>query len=218
MWLLAAHYWALMAVKFKFSTKEPWEKDDCTVILKFRGGERFYQGDKIKFCQGLPHPHPMQMKSCQPEINITLNLQEMQVAKKVILLDIVQYDESNFLRGELLESYNCQNTEEVSNYRVCRSCDLLLFCKADDVAPLQEEQFDLLEAITNPLHRFEVFRHTLEWGMSLRDGAIVWVTLPTSPPTYARAIVRYRGPLGEKHGTFFGVEIMVCSYIPEVVV
>ena len=195
------------------------------VILKFHGGERFCQGDKIKFCQGLspppplcPHSHPMQMKSCPPEINITLNLQEMQVAKKVILLDIVQaYDESfdttNVVGGELLESY--QQADQAFNYRLCSDPDLLLFCEADYVAPLQEEQFHLLEAITNPLDRLEVFRHKLEWGMSLKDGANVCVTLPTngaSPPTYAKAIVRYRGPLGKQYGTFFGVEIMVCSY------
>ena len=157
----------------------------------------------------------MQMKSCQPEITITLNLQEMQ---RVILLDLAQgYDGSfattNVVRGELLESY--QQADEAFNYRLCSDPDRLLFCEADDVAPLQEEQFHLLEAITNPLDRLEVFRHTLEWGMSLKDGANVCVTLPNngaSPPTYAKAIVRYRGPLRKQYGTFFGVEIMVCSY------
>ena len=80
----------------------------------------------------------MQMKSCPPEINITLNLQEMQVAKKVILLDIVQaYDESfdttNVVGGELLESY--QQADQAFNYRLCSDPDLLLFCEARLCSP-----------------------------------------------------------------------------------
>ena len=122
------------------------------------------------------------------------------------------YSTTRVVCGELLES--CQNDDQPFNYRLCRDPGVLLFCEADNVATLDEEQFHLLEALSRPADRLEVFRHKLEWGMSLKDGAGVHVTLPSdsaSPPTYAKAIVRYRGKIGNQCGTFFGVELMVCS-------
>jgi len=91
-----------------------------------------------------------------------------------------------------------------------------LFCKDDgnDIAPLGDYEFYLLEGIKSRSVRYDVFISfdELEWGSTLKRGDMVYVGLPalTSAPTpYAAAVIRYVGGLEKEPGMQFGVEITV---------
>ena len=132
-------------------------------------------------------------------------------AVKKLLPKVPSYSTNHVLRGELLESY--EQADQPFNYRLCRDPGIFVFCEADNVAPLGEGDFRLLEPLSHPADRLEVFRHKMEWGMTLGEGSKVFVTLPgdnLSAPKIARATVHYRGKIGTQSGTYFGVEILVC--------
>ena len=114
----------------------------------------------------------------------------------------------NVLCGELLLGHV---NDDYYNYVLSRDSSVLMFCDINDLAPLNHEEFLLLEAIKRPSDRLIAFRR-LEWGVSLKIGSAVSVTVPgdnLSAEKRARAVVHYKGIIGNLSGIFFGVEIIV---------
>ena len=124
-------------------------------------------------------------------------------------------NQKRVLRGELLNPipYEKEPRSDVVqlNYSVERDPAITLFTGDDDISPLNIDDYYLLKAIDSPSDRFRVFSDPqwLEWGCNLKVGALVFVRLPKSAPTWSHAIVRYIGHVKNLFGTNFGVEIMV---------
>ena len=127
------------------------------------------------------------------------------------------------VRGELLvpipgnEISPRNDGQKPHNYRLKKEPSVSLFCKddGDDVAPLGDYEFLLLEGIKSRSVRYDVFisrDDMLEWGSKLKVGDVVHVGIPaqtTVPTQYAAAVIRYVGGLKTEPGVQFGVEIMV---------
>ena len=114
----------------------------------------------------------------------------------------------NVLCGELLLGHA---NDDHYNYVLSRDSKVLMFCDNNDIAPLNHEEFLLLETIKKPSDRLVAFRR-LEWGVNLKTGSAVLITVPgdnLSVEKRARAIVHYKGAIGNSPGIHFGVEIMV---------
>ena len=81
-----------------------------------------------------------------------------------------------------------------------------------DLAPLDEEQCVILDAINLIDVRYTVYRTPglLEWGVGLKVGDIVLAQLPGGQ--YTTAIIRWIG-MDRWNGHRFGVEIMVSSLL-----
>ena len=141
----------------------------------------------------------------------------------------------NALRGEFLVAIRGQdlvprNTNSIPsqdvvsrkdggkphNYRLARDMTVTLRAEEEEVAPLDREDFLLLEAIKSAHSRFVTYIsiNKMVWGLSLKEGSEVFVVMnpeePQTPQLRSRALVRWTGELGEKErGTVFGVETMV---------
>ena len=116
---------------------------------------------------------------------------------------------ANVLCGELLLRHTI--SDDYYNYVLSRDSSVLMLCDDNDIAPLNHEEFLLLEAIKRPYDRITAFRR-LEWGVNLKIGSAVSVTVPgdnLSVDKRARATVHYKGAIGNLPGIYFGVEIMV---------
>ena len=128
------------------------------------------------------------------------------------------------VRGELLVSIpENEITPRIDrqtphNYRLKQDPTVTLFCKEDDIAPLGKRDFLLLEGIKSHMARFDVFSNQLDWGLKLKPGDVVYVSLPSRYPVpvqYAAAVIRFVGHLKTEPGIQFGVEItvrVVCDY------
>jgi hypothetical protein len=116
----------------------------------------------------------------------------------------------NVLRGELLLGMKHGNHQ--FNYMLFNDSSICLLCDEYDVAPLNSEEFLLLEAIKKPVDRLDTFNKKLEWGVQLKPGHAVYISIPganLSVKNNARATVHYKGQVGKLPGINFGVEIMV---------
>lgn len=127
------------------------------------------------------------------------------------------------VRGELLvpipeNEITPRSDRQTPNYRLKRDPTVTLFCKEDDIAPLGKRDFLLLEGIKSHMARFDVFSNQLDWGLKLKPGDAVYVSLPSQhaiPVQYAAAVIRFVGHLKTEPGIQFGVEItvrLVCDY------
>ena len=126
------------------------------------------------------------------------------------------------VRGELLvpiprdEITPRNDGQKPHNYHLKRDPTVSLYCKDDgnDIAPLGEYEYWLLEGIKSQTTRYEVFisPNMLDWGSKLKPGDAVYVGLPTQhtvPVQYAAAVIRYVGGVKGEPGIHFGVEITV---------
>ena len=130
-----------------------------------------------------------------------------------------QKDDVHVLRGELLVPQECEDgaqgedDQKRTPFQLFSDSQITVFCNAQDIAPLNHTEFQLLAGIKSPQARHKVFIDDgLDWGSRLVDGSHVSVALPSSNlsvPTMAVAIVRYVGPFPDELGLKFGVEIMV---------
>ena len=132
----------------------------------------------------------------------------MSVFKRVI--GDFPYSPVNVLRGELVMKVTSYAD---FNLKLCRDPTVLLKC-CEDVAPLCSlDEFLLMEGIEKPSERFEAFHAgQLELGLKLELGWKVYVAVPgpnLAIKKYARAVVHYKGKVGNLPGTTFGVEILV---------
>ena len=136
----------------------------------------------------------------------------------------------NVLRGELLvpvpgdEIVTRNDGEKPHNYRVKKKEAITMYCDpVNDVAPLGNYEFLLLEGIQSRDARYEVFLSgdKIDWGQTLKSGSDVYVivpgttfssaAVPTQGAPRAAAKVRYVGGSGTEPGIMFGVEITVGS-------
>ena len=99
------------------------------------------------------------------------------------------------------------------NYQIADDPSVTLFCTEDDVAPMSDYEYHLMEAITSREARFHVFcKDILDWGSKLKEGTFVYMTLPSKTPVSSQravSVIRYIGPLPNERGIQFGVEIEV---------
>ncbi len=114
---------------------------------------------------------------------------------------------------------------EPNNYRVKKDPSISLYCSEQVVAPLNQYESLLLEAVPTPSARFSLFLsdNMWDWGQRLKVGDDVFVLVsgqvpsPTQLMPRAAAKVRCVGGLGTgddvPKGVFFGVEIMVSSVL-----
>ena len=126
------------------------------------------------------------------------------------------------LRGELLiqipenERQQCGDGP-LLNFRLFKDPNILLYSGEENVSPLGEDDFKLLEAIASTYDRYAVFSslNKLSWGANLRRGSRVYVKMHIPPNNHisAEAIVRYRGDVEGLPGRNFGVEITVSESI-----
>lgn len=113
------------------------------------------------------------------------------------------------LRGELLIGPGVLENAP-NSYMLNTDSKVHLFCDKNDVAPLNGDEFSLLEAIRNPSGRLDAFEKKLEWGVQLRVGVGVCVsTREGSGLESAHAVVRYKGEIGNIPGIQFGIELIV---------
>lgn len=102
------------------------------------------------------------------------------------------------------------------SYYVLHEPHITAFCNAQEIAPLSENDYQLLAGVQSRENRYQLFLNDgLEWGSQLKVDNHVTVTLPSpnlSVTPSAVAAVRYVGPLPDQHGIQFGVEILVCLY------
>ena len=101
------------------------------------------------------------------------------------------------------------------NFQLATDPSVTLFCPEDDVAPLSDYEYHLMEAIKSREARFDVFRKDiLDWGSKLKEGTFVYVALPSKTPVSnqrAVSVIKYVGPLPNERGIQFGVEIQVST-------
>ena len=132
--------------------------------------------------------------------------------------------EQNISKGTLLSSFipnkkqvPRQDGNPTHNYQVYKN-DVIttMFCSEQDVAPLSNYEFQLLNGIKSPGARFEVFVNgVLEWGSKLKKDDIVSLCVPHLTfrnLSVCSAAVRWIGILPTEDGIKFGVELIVCSY------
>ncbi len=122
------------------------------------------------------------------------------------------------LRGTLLVALSPKDTpsgadgKPAHNFGVHNE-DITLYCSEYDIAPLTNYEFKLLSGISTLGARYDAFVYdNHEWGSKLREGATVYVALPTKEAlanTGCQAVVRWIGTLPGETGTNFGIEITV---------
>ena len=100
------------------------------------------------------------------------------------------------------------------NYQLANDPTVTLFCTEDDVAPLSDYEYHLMEAIKLRETRYDVFqKEILDWGSKLKQGTYVYATLLPSKTLvssqHAVSVIKYIGPLPNERGVQFGVEIFV---------
>ena len=134
------------------------------------------------------------------------------------MIGLREFSVVNVHRGELLiqipenERQQCGDGP-LLNYRLFKDPNILLYSGEENVSPLGEHDFQLLEAIASTNDRFTVFSHPdkLDWGASLRKGSRVFVKIPNTQ-IVASAVIRCKGPVEGLPGISFGVEITVSVF------
>ena len=131
----------------------------------------------------------------------------------------------NILRGSLLKSIPPEiQTQRIidgkaaHNYETVLKDHLItLFCPANDIAPLNKYEYDLLCGIESQEARYQTFisPDILDWGSELKVGNVVRVSIQVSHSSKSVAtknvssVLRYVGPVNNLPGITFGVEITV---------
>ena len=126
-------------------------------------------------------------------------------------------------RGELLLTISRdkiiprKDGKHAHNYYHANDTAVTLFCSEDDVAPLGDYEYRLMEAVKSREARYDVFlKASLDWGSKLKAGMYVNATLPSKSPVPnqpAVSRIEYVGPLPNVPGIQFGVQIMVNVYM-----
>lgn len=110
---------------------------------------------------------------------------------------------------------NDDDKKPAPNYRLYRDDAYVVFHAGHiDVAPLQEKEYGYLQAIEEPAVRLqEYLRQDETKKMDLVVGDVVMFKLKVKPDatsvSFIKGIIRYIGPIQERMGTHFGIEIQV---------
>ena len=105
------------------------------------------------------------------------------------------------------------------NYRLYRDDAYVVFhAIATDAAPLQDKEYEYLLAIEEPAVRLQEYLRpddTNKMKMDLVVGDVVLFKMKVKSDaitsSIARGIIRYIGPIQERMGTHFGIEIQVSN-------
>ncbi len=122
------------------------------------------------------------------------------------------HQDVNILRGELMIA---KQDDPSFNYRLWSDPNVLFYSVEDNVAPLTQNEFLLLEGIRKPSDRSEAFNsNKLELGEALHVDSQVYINLPgpnlsVAVVGSARGVVHYKGRVGDLPGILFGVEFLV---------
>lgn len=100
------------------------------------------------------------------------------------------------------------------NYRLYRPDDnatVVLYAGRFDVSPVEDKELDYLLAVEPPSVRLQEYLKPDKMKMELvcGDGVLFRMKLPNGADTFVKGIIRYLGPLEEREGVFFGIEIQV---------
>lgn len=119
-------------------------------------------------------------------------------------------------RGELLliiprvKVVARKDGKNAHNYQLASDPAVTLFCIEGDVAPISNYEYYLMAAVKSREARYELFqKDILDWGLKLKKGSSVYVTLKPISNQRAVSVIRYISPLPSEHGILFGVEIQV---------
>ena len=99
-------------------------------------------------------------------------------------------------------------------YRCENNAVIVLYARCFDVCPLQDKEADYLLAVEPPNVRLQEYLkpdETKKMKMELVCGDVVLfkIKLPNGLDAFVKGIIRYIGPLEEREGIFFGIEIQV---------
>ena len=103
------------------------------------------------------------------------------------------------------------------NYRLYRDDTYVVFHAGHmDVVPLQEKEYGYLQAIGEPAVRLQEYLkpdNKKKMKLDLVVGDVVMFKMKVNsdaiPSSIARGLIRYIGPIQERMGTHFGIEIQV---------
>ena len=124
------------------------------------------------------------------------------------------YTEVIVLRGELVTVKQSSSSESKCNYQLRRDPSVYVYSAIEDIAPLNQQEFLLMEGIEKPADRMEAFNNgKLDWGINLKQGFEVYVTLNSPNAQYTTAVVHFKGEVGNVPGIQFGVELLVSIYL-----
>ena len=121
---------------------------------------------------------------------------------------------------ELLKDETVQSDDDkkpAPNYRLYRDDAYVIFhAVATDVAPLQENEYGYLQAIEAPGVRLQEYSRpdeTKKMKLDLVVGDVVLFKIKVKPDaisvSFINGAIRYIGPIQERMGTHFGIEIQV---------
>ena len=118
-------------------------------------------------------------------------------------------------RDELV--LNDDDKKPAPNYRLYRDDAYVVFHAGHmDVAPLQENEYGYLLAIEEPAVRLQEYlkqdeTKRMKLDLVVGDVVIFKMKVKSDAITFsiARGIIRYIGPIQERMGTHFGIEIQV---------
>ena len=107
---------------------------------------------------------------------------------------------------------NCYNLAEDPNKRV--------ECEAHEVEHLTIDEYEWLLPIKQPRDRYEFYNQKEKYKTvtTLAVGDRVWLSIPeevlqsVDQPSCCSATVRYIGPVPEKQGNYFGLELEVFTF------
>lgn len=95
-------------------------------------------------------------------------------------------------------------------YRLHSDSRVSIHDAGTNVAPLDLIGFQMIEAIQDLETRISVYQKgQLAFGRNVHIGSRVAMTASEAISGYAIAVVRYKGPVGNKPGLMFGVELEV---------
>ena len=133
-------------------------------------------------------------------------------------------------KGELVtdipknEMRSIESGKPAPNHRLYRHEDnatVVLYAGRFDVSPVEDKELDYLLAVEPPIVRLQEYLksdETKKTKMELVCGDVVLfrMKLCNGPDTFVKGIIRYLGPLEEREGIFFGIEIQVGpdSFLP----
>ncbi len=133
-------------------------------------------------------------------------------ALKKFMREGTPYPNINILCGELMIA---KQDDPSYNYQLWSDPNVLFHSMEDNVAPLTQNEFLLLEGIRKPSDRLEAFNgNKLELGEALDVGSKVYINIPgpnlsVAAVEGARGVVHYKGRVGDIPGIIFGVENLV---------
>ena len=144
------------------------------------------------------------------------------VSKGELVTEIPKNEPKNEIRS-------IESGKPAPNYRLYRHEDnatVVLYAGHFDVCPVEDKEVDYLLAVEPPKVRLQEYlqpdvKKKMKMELVCGDAVLFRMKLPNGPDTFVKGIIRYLGPLEEREGIYFGIEIQVgpdslcCSIVHE---